>query len=190
MKQQVRIMGVDDSKFSFSDESTLVAAVVVRAPAYIESVLSTHVAVDGTDSTEKLSELIGRSRHSVQLKAVFIDGAAMGGFNVIDFRKLYNDHKIPLISVTRDKPDLDSVKKALSLRFSDWETRWDLISDGELLEIETKHNPIFIKAVGISRETAVELINLTTVQGALPEPLRLAHLIASGVVMGESTSKA
>ena len=36
----------------------------------------------------------------------------------------------------------------------------------------------------------VKIIKLTTVRGVLPEPIRLAHLIASGIATGESQSKA
>ena len=189
-KTQIRVMGVDDATFKFQDNRTLVIGVVVRTPSYVESVLSTDVEVDGTDSTEKLITLIERSRHKGQLKAVFIDGAAFGGFNVIDVNEVFLKCGIPLITITRDYPDFDAMKNALKGHFLDWQERWDMLVSGELIEISTAHTPIYVKITGTDKEIADELIKLTTVRGVLPEPIRLAHLIASGIATGESVSKA
>lgn len=190
VKEHIRVMGIDDAPFQFRDNKTLVAAVVVRTPSYVESVLSTEVDVDGTDSTEKLLDLIGRSRHRDQLKVIMLDGAALGGFNVIDVELLFSKCSIPIITITRDLPDFDSIKDALKKHFEDWQNRWELISRGNLIEVKTLHTPIYIKITGISESLARELIKLTTIRGVLPEPIRLAHLIASGIATGESISKA
>ena len=190
VKKNIRVLGIDDAQFSFEDKSTLVAAVVVRAPGYVESVLSTNVEVDGTDGTKKIIELIERCRHKDQLKAVFIDGVALGGFNVIDISEIYGICNVPCVTMTRDMPDFDSMMLALKKRFDDWEDRWKVIQEGELIEIATAHTPVYVKMEGISIDTVIELIKLTTVRGVLPEPIRLAHLIASGITTGESRSKA
>ena len=52
--------------------------------------------------------------------------------------------EIPVITITRDKPDLGKIKTALQKKFEDWEQRWDIISKGKLHEIKTSHNPIYI----------------------------------------------
>jgi endonuclease V-like protein UPF0215 family len=56
--------------------------------------------------------------------------------------------------------------------------------------IKTKHNPIYVKCTGISIEEAKEIIKISTIRGVLPEPLRVAHIIASGIIRGESYGKA
>jgi endonuclease V-like protein UPF0215 family len=190
VKKNIRVLGIDDAQFSFGDKTTLVAGVVVRSPGYVESVLSTTVVVDGDDATERIIELVERSRHKDQLKAVFIDGVAMGGFNVVSISDLYFACGIPVVTITRDLPDLESMKTALKSKFDDWEKRWQVISDGELIEIATAHTPVYVKIKGLSKDTVIELIKLTTVRGVIPEPVRLAHLIASGITTGESRSKA
>jgi endonuclease V-like protein UPF0215 family len=190
VKKHIRIMGLDDAPFEFRNKNTLVVGIVIRTPAYVESVLSTEVMVDGTNSTEKLMNLIEGCRHREQLKAIMIDGAAFGGFNIIDIKKLYDKFDIPIITVTRNYPDFEKIHSALKDHFEDWENRWKLITEGELIEIDTQHTPIYVKINGISKDMAMELIKLTTVRGVIPEPIRLAHLIASGIATGESQSKA
>jgi endonuclease V-like protein UPF0215 family len=181
---------VDDAPFSFGDRSTLLVGVVMRTPAYIESILSTTVDIDGNNGTTKLIDLVTNSRHRDQLKALMLDGASVGGFNVIDIEKLYSKTGVPVITITRDYPDFDSIKKALQAHFKDWHERWECLSTGDLVEIKTINSPIYIKTAGLELKLAKELLKLSTIRGNLPEPLRIAHLIASGIATGESSSKA
>jgi endonuclease V-like protein UPF0215 family len=190
MKPQIRVLGIDDSPFSFSDEKTRVIGVVMRIPNYIEGVMKTEVEVDGNDATDKLIEMITKSRYKEQLKAVMLDGIALGGFNVVDIEELNEKLQLPIITITRDEPDMIKIKKALEKNFDDWERRLELISKRSLTEIKTKHKPIFIEVIGIDEQEAKELINRSTVRGVLPEPIRIAHIIAAGIVSGESYGKA
>lgn len=190
MKEEIRILGVDDAPFSFEDESVMIVGVVMRAGNYVEGVLRNDVAVDGTDSTEKLVEMISSSRFSSQLHAVLIDGASFGGFNVLDLEYIFSHTNLPIISITRDQPDFEKIKTALQSRFKDWLTRWEVLNKGSIWRMNTSHNPLYIRCVGISKTEAKEIIKLATIRGVLPEPVRMAHIIASGVVRGESYGKA
>ena len=55
-----------------------------------------------------------------------------------------------------------------------------------LIEVKTKYGPLFVSIAGASTDDVVELLHGSTVQGVDPEPLRLAHLIATALVKGES----
>jgi len=121
---------------------------------------------------------------------MMIDGVALGGFNVVDIDELYSATNLPVITITRDKPDFEKIKLALQKNFEDWEERWNLMRKGELHKVKTLHNPIYVKCAGISIEEAKEIIKLSTIRGVVPEPIRVAHLIASGVTRGESYGKA
>ena len=186
MKAQIRVLGIDDSPFKFRDEKALVVGAMVRVPNYLEGVMRTDVTVDGTDATEKLIDMVSRSRYRDQVKAVMLDGIALAGFNVVDIKGLCDELHAPVITVTRDKPNLEKMKTALRGHFPDWQRRYSLISSLELRPITTEHKPIYACAVGSSWGEAVELVRMVTVRGAVPEPVRMAHLIASAMVRGES----
>ena len=64
------------------------------------------------------------------------------------------------------------------------------MKSGKIYKVRTKHNPIFVKCTGIDIEEAKEIIKLSTIRGVIPEPIRMAHLIASGITRGESYGKA
>src|SRR3989304_5305419 len=113
MKAQSRILGVDDAPFRFTDEHVPVVGVVVRAPSYVEGVLTTRVHVDGADATEALASAINRSRYRRGLALALLDGAALGGFNVVDIDALHDSTGVPVATVTREKPDLEAMERGL-----------------------------------------------------------------------------
>lgn len=190
MKQNVRVLGVDDSSFKFSDETVTIVGVLLRLPNYVEAVMRTEVEVDGGDATDKLVEMVNGSRYKEQVKTVLLDGIALGGFNVVDLDEFFERTGVAIATVTRDKPDYDGIKSALQEHFSDWEERLGVMKRRELLEIETDHKPIYVMHVGIDEDELREILKMSTVRGALPEPVRIAHLIATGVTQGESRGKA
>ena len=190
MKRQVRILGIDDAPFSFNEKYSAVIGVVMRGGEYLECVLRDEVIIDGTEATCICTQMIQRSRHQKQLKAVMIDGANLGGFNVVDIETLSSTTNLPVLTITRDKPDQKKIKHALQKHFKDWDERWSLLQKGRLYKIPTHHNPLYIKCSGISLEEAKELINISTIRGVIPEPIRVAHLIASGITRGELYGKA
>jgi hypothetical protein len=190
MKQQIRILGIDDAPFTFTDAKTMVVGVVMRGGEYLEAVLRSEVTIDGTDATDVVTTMIQTTRHREQLRAVMLDGICLGGFNVIDIKKIHKTIDIPILTITRDRPDLTAIEDALRKHFPDWEQRLAIHKEGTLHEFQTAHNPLYAKFMGCSPEEAQEIISLATIRGVLPEPLRIAHLIASGIVRGESYGKA
>lgn len=190
MKPHVRIIGIDDAPFNFSDESVLVVGAVIRLLDYLEGVMKTEIRVDGTDSTDRLLQLLKNSRYLEQLELIMLDGIALGGFNIIDLERLHKETGIPVCTVTRDRPDMDSIQSALKQKFDDWRERWSLIENIELVEVETGHNPLFVSQVGMEIDELKGIIRKSTVIGALPEPIRIAHLIASAMKTGESYGRA
>lgn len=186
MKQQVRILGVDDSPFDFGGGRSPVVGALVRAPNYLEAVMKTDVEVDGKDSTDRVIEMVSKSRYVEQVKAIMMDGIALAGFNVVDIERLNEETGIPVLTVTRDRPDMEEMRSALEKHFDDWQDRYSLMSRFELKLIETAHKPLFACGVGLQWSDFEELVAISTVRGAVPEPIRIAHLISSAIVRGES----
>lgn len=190
MKNQIRILGIDDSPFSFSDKYSIIIGVIMRGGSYIEGVLSRKIEVDGDDGTFKCIDMVKKSKHNKQLKSILLNGINFCGFNVINIEKIYLETDIPVITVTRDKPNFEKIKNALIKNFSDWKNKFEIIEKGSLYKVDTNFNPIYIKCVGINFEEAKEIIKISTIRGVIPEPIRVAHIIASGIIRGESYGKA
>src|SRR2546428_9700962 len=118
MKAQSRILGVDDAPFTFTDEYVPVVGVVMRAPSYVEGVLTTRVHVDGTDATDALDSAISRSRYRKGLALILVDGAALGGFNLVDIDAPPESTGVPRATVTPGRPAPHTIEPVLPPQFS------------------------------------------------------------------------
>lgn len=186
MKQQVRVLGIDDSPFSFGDKKALVIGALVRLPGYLEGVLRGEVTVDGTDSTRAIVDLVSGSRFKDQVKVLMLDGIALAGFNVVDIEEVHAELGVPVLTITRDRPDFEKMRRALEKYFDDWKHRYALMTRLELREIRTSHNPIYACGIGLEWSEFADIVRASTIRGVVPEPLRIAHLVASAMVRGES----
>ncbi len=190
MKPQSRVVGVDDSPFTFEEEQVILAGAVVRLPAYLEGVLVGTATVDGDDATERIAAMVGGSKFAEGASLVLLDGGAVGGFNVVDVDALAEALALPVATVTRRAPDMGAIETALKAKFEDWETRLERLTRHPLREVETSHNPLYVQCVGIEPQEAEWAIRRSTVRGVVPEPLRVAHLVATAVKRGESHGRA
>ncbi len=195
MKPQFRVLGVDDGPFSFSDATVPVIGVVVRK-GYIDAVLKTQVDVDGNNATSAIASLMGGTGYTGKLEAVMLDGACLGGFNVVDIEELNRLSGVPVITVTRDRPDMAAIREALEMLgrtpkygrkpIPDWKERLGLLERTRLVEVKTGARPIHIGFAGLDEPEAKGIVTASTVRGSIPEPVRLAHLIARALVSGKS----
>jgi len=188
VKPEVRILGIDDGPFDKfrPGQEVLVVGVVFRGKDSLDGLLSTKVECDGNDATEKLIEMVKRSNQRHQIRFIMLDGIALGGFNVVDVEELYRELGIPVIVVIRRRPNMEAIERALR-RFKDGERRMEILRKaGEV----RKCGKIFFQCYGVEPAIAEQVIKKSTKRGNIPEPLRVAHIIASGIVLGESHGRA
>ena len=188
VKPEIRILGVDDGFFiPHQPGKCTIIGVVFRGGSWLEGIMHTQVEVDGLDATDKVSEMIARSQHRGQLRVVMLDGVTFAGFNVVDVSELSETVGLPVIAVTRERPNLKEIRTALeNLSFT--EKRWKVIADQEQFFEVTgrKKSRVFMQTAGIEPNTAREIVIKTSTRSNIPEPLRVAHLIASGLTAPRS----
>ena len=186
VKKEIRVIGIDDSPFDkFKDSKILVVGVVMRGGSWVDGILSTKVIVDGNDSTKKIIEMINKCKFKPQLQCIFLDGIAVAGFNVIDVKELSKKTKLPVIIIIRKKPDIENIKKTL-IKIKKQEKIKLIEKAGDIVQVDD----IFVQLTGIDLEQTRKILKIVCTRSLIPEPLRLAHLIASGVTVGESKGRA
>ena len=109
-----------------------------------------------------------------------LNGLTFAGFNVVGIQKLNMATRLPIVALTLEKPDMEAVHKALS-NLSRAEERWRMILEaGEIYEVKCKSKTLYMEVAGISLVDAQKIVLLTSTRSSYPEPLRVAHMIASG----------
>jgi len=179
-KSHPRVAAVDDGAFDRDDRFAPIAAVIVSTPEHLEVARVGRVRVDGTDGTRRVVALL-RSLGSLDgIRAVLLDGAVVGGFNVLDLDAIHRASGVPVVAVTRRRPDFVRIARALGRWFPrSAPARLALLRRHRLARVPTGGEPILAAASGCSAADAAWLVRRTTVRGYWPEPLRLAHLVAS-----------
>ena len=184
VKPEIRVLGIDDGVFTPHTKGVVnVIGIVFRGGYWLDGVMRTQVEIDGMDATEKIASMIVESPHYDQLRVIMLNGVTMAGFNVVDIEDLYEKLKLPVIAVTRDKPNFSDIKKALQ-NLPQSQKRWKAIEKaGKLVKVYTRsgEEPIYAHVVGVSEEDAERILKNTSTRSNIPEALRVAHLVASGL---------
>ena len=184
VKREIRVLGVDDGVFVPQKRGkALIVGVVYRGGLWLDGVMHTEIEVDGLDATEKIASMIKSSPHYAQLRVIMLNGLTFAGFNVVDIKRLYGETGLPVIVVSREKPNLDEIKKALE-KLPRKEKRWKMIENaGKLLEVNVRNtgSSIYVQLAGLNEKDARKIVRITSTRSNIPEPLRVAHLIASGI---------
>jgi len=183
IKPEIRVLGVDDGVFTPHVKGLVpVVGVVFRGGYWLDGVMHTKVEVDGFDATEKIASMIINSPHHKQLRVIMLNGITFAGFNVVNIKELSKEVKLPVIAVTREQPNFTEIREALK-NLPESEERWKAIQSAEkMFEVSTSENEkVYMQTSGILEEDARKILQLTSTRSSVPEALRVAHLIASGI---------
>jgi len=181
------VVGFDDGPFRRGGRGNVLVVGAVFAGTRLDGVLSATVRQDGERATATLAKLVAASRFSGHLQAVMLQGIAFGGFNVVDIHALSRKLGLPVLAVMRRRPDFTAIRSVLLSRVPGGARKWARIERAGPVE---RAGTVYVQRAGIDLDDAKRLVAGTTLHGAVPEPLRVAHLIAGGVAGGHSRGRA
>jgi uncharacterized protein len=144
------------------------------------------IHVDGKDSTKVIIDLFLKNPYKNEIRLIMIDSPTLGGFNPVNPFEINSQTEIPVILIPDSSPK-EPMFKIYEKIFPDRreEIKWlKNLPPIEKIKLNVNANPsiqreIFFHAIGINREEIIELLQNLCHYSATPEPLRLAHLIAS-----------
>ncbi|MGC2048406.1 MAG: DUF99 family protein [Gallionella sp.] len=181
------VVGFDDAPFARSHRGDVLVVGAVFAGDRLDGVISTRVRRDGANAAQRLIDCLAGSKYFDQLQAILLQGIAFAGFNVVDLQRLHEATGLPLLVVARYRPDLQAIRKALLEQVPGGARKWRLIEAAGPMETMAG---LYVQRCGITPENAARLLASLQQNSQLPEPLRVAHMIAGGVTTGESRHRA
>ncbi len=188
LKRESRVIGFDDGPINPKENESILVGVVIRGKEYVDRVLTAKINVDGTDATEKIIELVKKPKHFEHLRAIFLNGISFAGFNLADIKKISEETRLPVIAAMRN-PNVAKFRKVAS-KFPDKDARLKIIENaGEIHEAKINRTSTYFQCAGISTHDAEILLKKSIKRATIPEAVRIAHLIAAGVVEGESRGR-
>ena len=172
------VIAFDDCAFDRGSRGDVGLIGAVFAGARLDGVLSGRVRRDGANSAAVMAKMIFESRFVEHLQLIMLQGIAVAGFNVVDVFELHAATDLPILVVSRKEPDFFAIQKTLSLRIRGGDRKWRII---ERLGDMEKTGGVWVQRVGLSENDAKAIVARYAINGNYPEPLRVVHLIASGV---------
>ena len=178
IRRFVHVVGIDDAPFppGFRGDVTVIAAVMSHAR--LDGVLTSKLRKDGINATDRLIAMIGKSRFYDQLHLVMLQGIAFGGFNVVDLPRLAGSLRLPVMAVCRRKPDMVVLRNTLMQSVPGGAKKWRLMQRaGPPHSVDH----VYVQYSQLTPDEADGVVRALSIHSRVPEPLRLAHLIAGGL---------
>jgi len=159
---------------------TLLVGVSTLDASTILSITYTYVLIDGRSVTDKIIDM-ARLMDSIEL--ILLDGVTYAGFDTADPEEIYLETNIPTITIQQYPLNLENIRKALMKHFNDYVERYSVIEKivKKLHYLDTPWKTIQYYPVGIDLEQARNILYKTMIYSPVPEPLRIAHMLASGI---------
>jgi uncharacterized protein len=181
------VVGFDDAPFARTHRGDVPIVGAVFARLRLDGVLVDRVRRDGANATARLLSALAGSQFASHVQAILLQGIALGGFNVVDIHGLAAGAGVPVLVAARRRPDLVAIRAALLGRVPGGRRKWALIERAGPME---PLDGVWVQRAGLDVARARQLLRASTLHGALPEPIRVAHLIAGALATGRSRGRA
>lgn len=180
------ILGVDDAPFDKRQAHLVpVVGVLMEGNDLLEGVALGHFPVDGPDATGFLAEWITGLRWRQAVQAVVLGGITLAGLGLIDLDELARRLGIPVLAVTRREPAKSRIDEALTAA-----RLTDRLAIAHRSPPAVRIRPgLYVAFAGTEAGGAISLIEATLRKSRMPEPLRVAHMIAGALERGQSRGR-
>ena len=181
------LLGVDDGPFQkHHSRDVPVAGVLMEGRDLVEGIALTRFPVDGADATGFLSSWIRSLRFHASLQGIVLGGISIAGLGIVDVERLTGDVGVPVLVVNRRDPGNSRLQDAL--RAAGLAQRSEIVA--RTPPAHRTAQGIYLACAGVSPTRAESLVEASRHKADLPEPLRLAHLVAAAVGRGQSRGRA
>jgi uncharacterized protein len=176
-KKGIRVLGLAES-FNQKDLSSNWSGIVMRRDLVVDGVSFGSSTIEGNDATDNIVNMWKKLDRN-DIGCIFLDGLVVSMYNIIDGRSICEITGLPVVAITfRDSKGLEgSIRYHFCTQSTDRIRRYNMLGDREPVLLKTGKK-IFIRYWGSSYEIVTTLLNSFTLQGSIPEPIRLAKLIA------------
>ena len=176
-KRGIRIFGIAES-FKKSNLTSTLGGVVMRRDLIVDGIVFGNSTLKGDDSTKSIHCMF-RSLERDDINCILLDGLIISMYNIIDGEQLNNITGLPVIAITfEDSEGLEEHIRNHFLGKSEMKLeQYRKLGNRDKVRLKTD-KLLYIRYWGLSLKGALNTLNAFTLQGSIPEPIRVAKLLA------------
>lgn len=184
-KKAIRALGVAESFRPTAKKSTL-TGVVMRTDLIVDGFIFGAATVGGDDATSAVLKMFRKLRRA-DVNLILLSGCIISRYNIIDVDEVARGSGLPVVCLTYNESR--GIEHAIRKHFERPEERierYRKLGRRTTILLHTGHRA-YVRNSQISEADAKRVLDSFTLQGVVPEPIRLARLLArSGRPTGPS----
>ena len=177
-KKGIRGLAIAES-FSQESKKSVLSGIVMSTDLIIDGFVMGHSTVGGDDATDAILDMCKRlDRPDVSF--LLISGVVISLYNIVDLKRISEEAGLPVIGVTYEESEgiEDAIKHHFADSYKSKLAKYSKLVSREKITLHTSHN-LYIRNEGCTLLEAKQLLDKITLQGSVPEPLRIGQLLAN-----------
>jgi len=175
-KPALRCLCIAES-FVRSCPHSILAGVVMRADRRVDGLAYARATVGGDDATDAVLKIY-RDLNRSDVNVLLLSGAAISWFNIIDLDLVFEKVQKPLVCLTyEESPGLEDYIREYFPQPEEKLRRYAHLGARVPVRLKTGFE-VYVRVLGLSTVQARILLNKFTLDGRIPEPVRVARLAA------------
>ena len=176
-KTGTRALGVAESFRKGRPNSTL-AGVVMRRDLIIDGLALGRTSVGGDDATSSIASLYRRFRRN-DINVMLVSGAILSLYNILDPDELFSKTRVPVVCLTFSETSgiEASIRRHFPDSFKEKMRAYGALGPRKRVRLSTG-GVVYARPAGIDLKTTKSILDAFTLQGSVPEPIKVARLLA------------
>ena len=180
-KNGIRGLSISES-FEKQEKHSILAGVVMSNEFLIDGFAFNHATLQGDDITEKILMMYKKLNRD-DISYLLLPGTILSMYNIVDIDKIFEQIQIPVIAVnSKDSSGLhDTIKHHFPTNFENKIEQYEKLGPRQIIRLDSK-NEIYLRMRGCTIENCKTLLDKITLQGSVPEPLRVSQTLAKTIL--------
>ena len=177
-KQGIRGLAIAES-FSQTSKKSVLSGIVMSTDLVIDGFVFGHSTVGGDDATDTILSMYEKlDRPDVSF--LLISGIVISLYNIVDVKRISEKIGLPVIGVTYEESSgiEDAIKHHFPESYESKLAEYSKLGTREKITLHTSYN-LYIQNEGCTVLEATQLLDKMTLQGSIPEPLKIAQILAN-----------
>ena len=177
-KKGIRGLAIAES-FSQNSKKSILSGIVMSTDLVIDGFGFGHSTVGGNDATDAILEMYEKLDRQ-DISFLLISGIVISLYNIIDMKKISEKIGLPVIGVTYEESSgiEDAIKHHFPESYKSKLTEYSKLESRKKITLHTSYN-LYVRNEGCTVLEAKQLLDKITLEGSIPEPLKITQLLAN-----------